>query len=143
MDKDGRNRKHGRSTFLWKRNVFRLELNESRGGFCRRGKGRSFPVDGPKTEKAREPTVDRGWCEESGGCEYQKRSGEYGRACKVEDSHRDIRRSSARNTFIAESVYLVLNCFLHARIRTHARTHARTHTHTPLSSHVRSNHCQQ
>ena len=38
--------------------VFRIDLNESREGFCRRGRGRSFPVDGPKTEKAREPTVE-------------------------------------------------------------------------------------
>ena len=37
-------------------------MNESREGFCRRGRGRSFRVDGPKTEKVREPTV-----EESGG----------------------------------------------------------------------------
>ena len=29
-----------------KRNVFRLDLNESREGFCRRGRGRSFHVDG-------------------------------------------------------------------------------------------------
>ena len=40
-----------------KRNVFRLDLNESREGFCRRGRGRLFHVDGPKTEKVREPTV--------------------------------------------------------------------------------------
>ena len=26
--------------------------------FCRRGRGRSFHVDGPKTEKAREPTAE-------------------------------------------------------------------------------------
>ena len=39
--------------FLEKRNIFRLHLNESREGFCRRGRGRSFHVDGPKTEKAR------------------------------------------------------------------------------------------
>ena len=48
-----------------KRNVFRLDLNESREGFCWRGRGRSFHVDGPKTEKAREPTVEslvRGIC---------------------------------------------------------------------------------
>ena len=38
-------------------NLFRLRVNESREGFCRRGRGRSFHVDGPKTEKAREPTV--------------------------------------------------------------------------------------
>ena len=41
-----------------KRNVFRLDLNESRNGFCRRGRGRSFQVDGPKTEKEREPTTN-------------------------------------------------------------------------------------
>ena len=41
-----------------------------------------------KTEKAR-GTNSGVWCEESGGWKYQKRSGEYGRACKVEDSHRD------------------------------------------------------
>ena len=39
-----------------KRNVFRLHLNESKEGFCRRG--RSFHADGPKTEKAQEPTVE-------------------------------------------------------------------------------------
>ena len=37
---------------------FRLLLNESREGFSRRGRGRSFHVDGPKTAKAREPTVE-------------------------------------------------------------------------------------
>ena len=41
-----------------KRNVFRLDLNESREGFCRRGRGRSFHGDEPKIEKAREPTVE-------------------------------------------------------------------------------------
>ena len=41
-----------------KRNVFRLDLNESKEGFCPRGRGRSFRVNGPKTEKAREPTVE-------------------------------------------------------------------------------------
>ena len=34
-------------------------MNESREGFCRRGRRRSsFHVDGPKTEKAQEPTVE-------------------------------------------------------------------------------------
>ena len=33
-------------------------MNESREGVCRTGRGRSFHVDGPKTEKAREPTVE-------------------------------------------------------------------------------------
>ena len=36
-----------------KRNVFRLRLSESREGFCRRGRGRSLHVDGPKTETAK------------------------------------------------------------------------------------------
>ena len=40
-----------------KRNAFRLDLNEPREVFCRRGRGSSFHVDGPKTEKAREPAV--------------------------------------------------------------------------------------
>jgi len=40
------------STILGKEiDVFRLDLNESREGFCWRGRGRSFHVDGPKTEK--------------------------------------------------------------------------------------------
>ena len=50
-----RNRKHGRSAVLGKY-IFRLHLNESREGLCWRG--RSFHVDGPKTEKAREPMVE-------------------------------------------------------------------------------------
>ena len=50
------NGKHGYS--FGKRNVLRFDLNESREGFCRRGRGRSFHVDGPKTEKAREPAVE-------------------------------------------------------------------------------------
>ena len=40
-----------------KSNVFRLDLNDSREVFCRRGRGSSFHVDGPKTEKAREPAM--------------------------------------------------------------------------------------
>ena len=39
-----------------KRNVFSLHLNESREGFCWRGRGSLFHVEGPKTEKA--PTVE-------------------------------------------------------------------------------------
>ena len=50
---------------FWGKKVFRIDLNESREGFCRRGRGRSFHVDGPKTEKARDPTMEslvRGIC---------------------------------------------------------------------------------
>ena len=70
-------------------------MNESREGFCRRGRGRSFHVDGPKTEnrgKARES----GNSGESGAArnlqaesQYERQSGEHGRVCKVEDSYRD------------------------------------------------------
>ena len=35
-----------------KRSVFRLHWNESREDLCRRGRGKSFHVDGPKTETA-------------------------------------------------------------------------------------------
>ena len=41
-----------------KRNVLRFDLKESREGFCRRGSGKPFHVEGPKTEKAREPTAE-------------------------------------------------------------------------------------
>ena len=57
MDEQNRTENMARLQF-WKRNVFRLHLNESREGFCWRGRGRSFHVDGPKTKKVREPTVD-------------------------------------------------------------------------------------
>ena len=41
-----------------KKKVYGLHLSESRDGFCQRGRGRSFHIDyGPKTRKAREPTV--------------------------------------------------------------------------------------
>ena len=84
-----------------KRNVFRLDLKESREVFCQRGRRRSFHVDGPKTEKVREPTVERNLeaesirsgAESTGGCVKLK-------------TVTEISRSSARDTFIAESVYL-------------------------------------
>ena len=41
-----------------KRNVFRLPLNESKEGFCRRGRERAFHVDCSNTEKAWEPRVE-------------------------------------------------------------------------------------
>ena len=58
MKAAARNRKHGRCTVLNICLNFRLRLNETNEGFCRRGSGRSFHADGPKTEKAREPTVE-------------------------------------------------------------------------------------
>ena len=38
---------------LLKKKVFRLDLKESQECFLRRGRGRAFHVEGPKTEKAR------------------------------------------------------------------------------------------
>ena len=87
-------------------------MKESRDGFCRRGKGRSFHVDGPKTEKAREPTVEslvRGiWRLRVSKAERRVREGVSVKLKTVTE----IGRSSARDTFIAESVYLVLNSLL-------------------------------
>ena len=52
-------------SFGWKRNVLRFDLNKSMEIFCQRGRGRSLHIEGPKTEKAREPTVESGMREES------------------------------------------------------------------------------
>ena len=106
-----RNRKYGRSTVLGK-DVFLGFQNESRECFCRRDRGMSFHVDGPKTEKAREPTVEslvrglnleaesiRSRVESTGGCVKLK-------------TVTEIRWGSARDTFKTESVYLVLNSLL-------------------------------
>ena len=88
-------------------NVFRLDLNECRESFCRRGRGRSSCVDGLKTEKAQEPTVEslvQGiWKlrlseaeqrvqEESRG-EYRKSTGgEYRKRVQEENTGREYRR---------------------------------------------------
>ena len=53
MKTAARHGKRGRSGVFGFFFFFSLHLNESREGFCRRGRGRSFHVDGPKTEKAR------------------------------------------------------------------------------------------
>ena len=93
-----------------KRNVFRLDLNESRGGFRRTGRGRSFHVDGPKTEGA-------GTHSEGSGARNLEaesiRSGAESTGGRVKlKTVTEIRRSSAHDTFIAESVCLVLNSLL-------------------------------
>ena len=40
------------------RNLLRFDLKESRDSLCRRRRGRSFHVEGPETEKTREPAVE-------------------------------------------------------------------------------------
>ena len=43
---------------MGKSDVSSLDLKECRESFCRRGRTRSFHVEGIKTEKAREPAVE-------------------------------------------------------------------------------------
>ena len=51
-----------------KRDILRLDLKESRQGFCRRRRGRSFHVEGPKKRKAAGTNSGKSsWCEGSGG----------------------------------------------------------------------------
>ena len=57
MDEDSITEQKTWQSTVFGKNVFKLHLNESREGFCRRGRGRSFHIDGPKTEKARESAV--------------------------------------------------------------------------------------
>ena len=62
-------------------------MKESREGFCRRGRGRSFHVEGPKSEKVREPTVESlGTRNLEADRDYQNPSGEYRRLCEAEDT---------------------------------------------------------
>ena len=49
---------HGRSIVSGKNVLSRLDLKESREGFCRREKGKVNHVEGPKTEEALKPTVE-------------------------------------------------------------------------------------
>ena len=70
-------------------------MNAFRESFCGRGRGRPFHVDGLKTEKARKPTVEsvvRG---------IRSRAGSTGGCVKLK-TVTEIRRSSVRDTFIAE-----------------------------------------
>ena len=48
---------HGRPVVL-KKCVLRFDSKVYRVSFCRRGRGTSFHVEAPKTEKEREPRVE-------------------------------------------------------------------------------------
>ena len=76
-------------------------MNESRGGFCRRRRGRW-------TENKKGAGTNSG---ESGARNLEAEIIRSGGRVKLK-SVTEIRRSSARDTFIAESVYLVLNSLL-------------------------------
>ena len=95
-----------------KRNVFSLHLNESRAGFCRRGRGRSFHVEGPKTERR---GGNQQWRES--GARNMEAEGIRSRAESTGGRVKfktvtEIRRSSARDAFMTVSVYLVLDSLL-------------------------------
>ena len=101
------NRKHGRST-IWGKEMFLFHLNESREGFCRRGRGRSFHVD-RWTGNRKGAGTSRG---ESGARNMEAESirsrAETTGGCVMLKTVTEIRWSSACDTFIAEGVYLVL-----------------------------------
>ena len=84
--------------YFGKRNIFRLDLNEFKEGFSRRGRERSFHADGPKQKRqwsnsgesgARNLDAEsiRSGAESTGGCVKLK-------------TVTEIKRSSARDTFI-------------------------------------------
>ena len=96
---------------LGNRNVFRLDLNESREGFCWRGRVRSFHVDGPKNQKGAEINSGESSARnlEAEGIRSRAESTESARrVCKVEDSHRG-KTEQCPWYIIAKSVYLVLD----------------------------------
>ena len=79
----------------------RLDLNESRQGFFQRGGSRSYHVQGLEVEKAQEPTVE---CLVQGIRSTVHSMGGHVKLKTVTE----IKWSSARDTLIAESVYLVV-----------------------------------
>ena len=94
-----------------KRNVFRLDFNESREGFCQKGRGRSFHVDGLKTEKAWGTNSGESGVKNLEAESIGSRAESAGRCVKLKIVT-EIRQSSAHDSLIAESVYLILNSLL-------------------------------
>ena len=76
-------------------------------------RGRSFHAEGLKTQKSREPTVEglvRGiWRMR---ISLKSRADNTGRCVKLK-TITEIRRSSARDIFVVENVYRVMNIFSH------------------------------
>ena len=95
--------------FWRKENVLRFDGKESREGFCRIGRGKSFHVEGPKTEKAREPTVEIKSGARNLESESTRSRTESTGWCVKLSTLTEIQWNSAPTTYIAESVYLVLN----------------------------------
>ena len=86
-------------------------MNESLEGFYWTGRGRSFHVEGPKTEKGQEPAVEIKSGVRNLEAESIRSRVESMRGCVKLKTVTEIRRSSACDTFITERSYLVLNCF--------------------------------
>ena len=106
MKTAARNRKHGRST-TWGKETFLSHLNESREGFLSERKGEVIPCR--RTGNRKGAGTNRG---ESGARNLEAESirsrAETTGGCVKLKTITEIRWSSARDTFIAEGVYLVL-----------------------------------
>ena len=111
MNEDVRNRKHGRSTILGKEMFFWFKFKWVQRRFPLEMKGKVIPCwwtengkcagtnSGESGERNLETEIIRSGAESTGGCVKLK-------------TVTEIRRSSARDTVIAERVYLVLNSLL-------------------------------
>ena len=84
-----------------KRNVLRLNLNESREGFCWIGTGWSFHVDGPKNGKGAATNSGHSGARNLDTESLRSRAESTGGCVKLK-TVTEIRRSSAHDTFIAE-----------------------------------------
>ena len=85
-------------------------------GFCPSGRGRSFRVEGSKTEKARNQKW-KVWYEDSAGWKRRKQTGGYRRVCTVEDSHRDKTEQCTTKTWIADGNCHQGKCKLYQQFR--------------------------
>jgi len=79
---------------FWKKKCREVRFEGVQRGFLSERKGKTENRKGAGTNSGQfgvrnREDESRILCEEPLGCEYQKQSGEYGRVCKVEDSHRD------------------------------------------------------
>ena len=81
--------KHNRSTECFEKgNVLRFDLKGVQKGFGQRGRGRSFHVEGPETEKVWEPAVDS-LVQRICRLRISEAERRVHEVCKVEVSHRD------------------------------------------------------
>ena len=106
-----RSGQHSRSIALLKVIILMFDWNESKRGFLSERKGKAIPFrGGPKTEKVPESTVEKS-CTRNLGAESIGGRAESTVGCVKLRIVTDIRRRSARDTFITQSVYFLLNIF--------------------------------